>query len=331
VAVAALAEYELDRPQLTYHAFATNLLYRVTSGTGEQYVLRLAYPGWRTLTDLQSEAMWLEALSRDTNVAAPRIIRSRSGMTVLSMSPPGGSSVWHVTLMTWLPGRLLGGYLTEDNLSKMGGLFAELHAHGAAWTPPQGFTTRRFEHWLSRGEPNLIIASGIPGAALPAQAGGQQPSPPSLPAHHVRLLERTSELVEAAYAAIDRRDLRVIHCDLWHDNIKVQRGLLQPFDFEDTVWGFRSHDIAMAMLDLMETVGEARYPRLLSAFRRGYEACGATWPDDRIEPLQIGRLLWKVNWVARHQSQHLADMVGRHAPVFEHFARTGEVQLPAST
>jgi Ser/Thr protein kinase RdoA (MazF antagonist) len=133
--------------------------------------------------------------------------------------------------------------------------------------------------------------------------------------------------VEAAYAAIDRADLRVIHGDLWHDNVKLHHGALHPFDFEDTVWGFRSHDIAMAMLDLLEATDEARYATLLPAFRRGYEAHLA-WPQDPIEPLQMGRLLWKVNWVARHHPRHLATMVERHVPVFDRYLRTGRVVRP---
>ena len=136
-----------------------------------------------------------------------------------------------------------------------------------------------------------------------------------------------SERAEAAYAAMDRADLRVIHCDLWHDNIKIHRGVLYPFDFEDTVWGFRAHDIAMAMLDLLETAGEERYPALLAAFKRGYSAL-LDWPADPIEPLQIGRMLWMINWVARNQAQWLGNMVERHVPAFEHFEKTGAVTLP---
>jgi Ser/Thr protein kinase RdoA (MazF antagonist) len=133
--------------------------------------------------------------------------------------------------------------------------------------------------------------------------------------------------VELAYAAIDRSDLRVIHCDLWHDNIKLHRGVLHPIDFEDTVWGFRAHDIAMAMLDLLEATDEGRYCELLAAFRRGYEADMA-WPDDCIEPFQIGRLLWKINWVARHQPQGLMRMVEGHVPLFDHYEQTGRVAQP---
>lgn len=73
-----------------------------------------------------------------------------------------------------------------------------------------------------------------------------------------------------------------IRCDLWHDNIKLHRGALHPFDFEDTTHGFRAHDIAMAMLDLLEDTDDDTYTTLLAAFRRGYESLLA-WPDDPID------------------------------------------------
>jgi len=276
-------------------------------------MLRLAAPGWRTFDDLRSETMWLDALRRDTTIPVPRIIPAKSGEYVLPISLPDIPKTWNATLMSWIPGRLLGRYLTERNLEKMGALFAELHQHGAMWKPPVGFTTRRFEHWLSRDEENVIIGDGASADALPARSRD--------------LLERMHRHVESAYAAIDRSDLRVIHCDLWHDNIKYYRGKLYPFDFEDTVWGFRAHDIAMAMLDLLEATNEARYAELLAAFRRGYKAHLAL-PDERIEPFQIGRLLWKINWVARYEPESLTKMIERHVPVFETYEQTGRVVRP---
>jgi Ser/Thr protein kinase RdoA (MazF antagonist) len=310
VAIEALTHYGLRSPEIAYYGFETNLLYRVTTAAGEQFMLRLATPGWRTLEDLRSEALWLEALGRDTAVSAPRVMPTRSGEYVLPVSLPGVPDTWNATLMSWVPGRMLGCCLTERNLERMGALFAELHHHGATWAPPAGFTTRRFEHWLSRGEPNLIVDGEPPAVVLPARARD--------------LLERMHHHVESAYAAIDRSDLRVIHCDLWHGNIKLHQGTLHPIDFEDTVWGFRAHDIAMAMLDLLEDTDETRYATLLASFRRGYEA-GMAWPDDSIEPFQMGRLLWKINWVAHRQPLRLISVVERHAPVFEHYLRTGRV------
>ncbi|MFA7407195.1 MAG: phosphotransferase [Anaerolineaceae bacterium] len=313
-----LSHYELKEPQLTFHGFETNLLYRVITAEGDRYMLRLAYPGWRSLTDLQSQALWVGALARDTEIRVPEILHTRAGERVLSLAVPFVPDMWHMTLMRWVPGRLLGHYLTGSNLSQMGRLFARLHLHGKAWQPPAGFTQRRFEHWLSRGEEDRI--SGV---------NALQTDSPGVPAAHQAWIVRMIQLVEEAYARVDRADLRVIHCDLWHDNIKLYHGMLCPFDFEDTVWGFRVHDIAMAMLDLLETVGEARYPAMLDAFREGYEA-HLPWPEDPIEPFQIGRMLWVLNWVARHQSAYLVQAVGRHIPVFEHFQHSGSVILPKS-
>jgi Ser/Thr protein kinase RdoA (MazF antagonist) len=325
LAVAALGHYELERPEIAYHSFATNLFYRVTSASGERLMLRLAVPGWRTSEDLQAEALWLDALGRETAISVPRIRPARSGDLVLPMCQPGVPQVWNTTLMTWVPGRLLGRYLTERNLERMGALFAALHHHGASWAPPAGFTTRRFEHWLSRGEENLIVAGGPSVAVVPQpERLVQLPSPSS------DVLQRMHQHVESAYATIDRSDLRVIHCDLWHDNIKLYRGVLQPLDFEDTVWGFRAHDIAMAMLDLLEDTDEARYAELLPAFRRGYKV-HMPWPVDPIEPFQIGRLLWKINWVARFQPRGLLGMIERHVPVFEHYEATGQIVRPLAT
>jgi Ser/Thr protein kinase RdoA (MazF antagonist) len=308
----ALEEYDLENPQLTYHGFETNLLYRVVTANGDRYVLRLASPGWRSYTDLCSEAAWLDALARDTSIPVPTIQRASSGEQVLKMTSDGvGGHVWNTSLMRWVPGRDLGHFLTDENLCKMGRLFAQLHKHGAEWKPPEGFTTRRFEHWLSRGEENRIL-------------DGADGSIPGVPA---RLIDSLHEHVENAYKAVDRSDLRVIHCDLWHNNIRLHRGTLHPLDFEDTVWGFRAHDIAMAMLDLLEDTDDDRYQILLAAFRTGYEEL-LTWPEERIEPFQIGRLLWKINWVARHESEWLKPMATKHVGVFEHYLKTGAVLKP---
>ena len=324
LAVLGLTHYGLPNPQITYHGFETNLLFRVTTAGGERFMLRLAYPGWRTLADLTAEALWLTALNEDTDIPVPAVLPTRDGKLVLSIISPEVPDVWPMTLMRYAPGRLLGHYLTQANLEKMGRLFARLHQHGLDWTPPVEFTRRRFEHWLSRGEPDLISSDGIP-----QESDVQGVHHVEISALHHRWIDKMIAQVEGAYQALDRADLRVIHCDLWHDNIKLYQGVLYPFDFEDTVWGYRAHDIAMAMLDLLETVGEARYSALLEAFQRGYQSL-LPWPEARIEPFQIGRLLWKINWVARYQPLYLAGMIERHIPVFEHFERTGAVILPKS-
>lgn len=203
--------------------------------------------------------------------------------------------------MTWLPGKLLGTALTEANLVKMGDLFARLHLHAAAWTPPPDFPAGRFTGWLSRDEPKLLFD--------PSRAADFTPS-------GRMMLERVRDHVDLAYAALDPADLRVIHCDLWHANIKIHQGQLAAFDFEDTIIGYRLHDIAMALLDLLETVGNARYAKLLPAFRRGYCAL-LPWPDGDLNALQMGRYLWRLNYVAAFEPHQLAGFITHAAGLFE--------------
>lgn len=313
LAAAAMSKYDISVRSMRLYCFATNLLYEVKSDSGERFILRMAFPGWRTQQDLRSEAAWLAALHEDTEIGAPFVIPASSGDWVLPMTGLGVPDTWYATLMTWVDGRLLAHYLTCANLERMGELFARLHIHGKYWVPPREFTTRRFEAFLSRGEPDVLFSHEV----LRNFSEDQR-----------RLFLLARQRVEKEYDNLDRRDLRVIHCDLWHENIKLDHGKLRPFDFEDTIWGFRLHDIAMSMLDLLETVGDASYPGLFACFRSGYEKL-LDWPPGNPAVLQIGRLLWKANYVARFAPGSLSSLCAKDAQIFRHFELTGELRLPA--
>ena len=71
VALNALAQYDLDLRDVRLLCICTNILYHVRATDGTAYVLRVCTPGWRTGTDLRSEAMWLQALHRETDIGAP--------------------------------------------------------------------------------------------------------------------------------------------------------------------------------------------------------------------------------------------------------------------
>jgi Ser/Thr protein kinase RdoA (MazF antagonist) len=312
LAAAAMSQYNISVRSMRLYCFATNLLYEVQSNLGERFILRMAFPGWRTLEDLRSEAAWLAALHEDTDIGAPLVIPALSGAWVLPMTGLGVPDIWYATLMTWINGRLLGHYLTSANLERMGELFARLHIHGKRWLPPSEFTTRRFEAYLSRGEPDVLFRPEV----LRNFSEDDR-----------RLFFLARRWVEKEYDNLDRRDLRIIHCDLWHENIKLDHGKLHPFDFEDTIWGFRLHDIAMGMLDLLETVGNIRYHSLLASFRSGYETL-LDWPQGNLAVLQLGRLLWKANFVSRFTPASLRSLCERDAQIFRHFELTGELRLP---
>ncbi len=307
LAVRGLEQYRIGPFKLRPLSFGTNLLYRVAARNGKRYVLRMAWPGWRSREDLTAEALWLRALAQQTDIGAPVIIPACSGESVIALTDPGIEGTWHGMLMNFIPGRLLRYYLTATNVGKMGELFAKLHIHAAGWNPPNEFKPKVFDGYLSRGEQELLFderfRTGIDGNAM-------------------AVLKEMRKRVEEEYSNLERGDLRVIHCDLWHDNIKLHNGRLRPFDFEDTIIGFRLHDMAMGLLDLLETVGYDGYCELFPAFRSGYENY-LEWPKGSLETLQAGRMLWQLNHSARYEPAAFPGMVRRYAETFRFFHRTG--------
>jgi Ser/Thr protein kinase RdoA (MazF antagonist) len=294
-----LKNYDLGPTQHHLLSRSTNLIYQVSGVDGRQHALRLSNPQWRSRQNLRAEAAWLTALGQSTDISAPEILVAINGQPVQSVSVNGLEGERLAVLMTWVPGRSLGHYLTAANLEKMGELFSRLHLQSGVWKAPAGFNTQAFTQFLGRGEPDMLTQDAI--EAFPEAAG---------------VLQQARARVESVYTGLDRRDLRVIHCDLWHDNIRLHRGQLYPFDFEDTIYGFRLHDMAMALLDLMEVVDVDTYNLLYGAFRQGYET-RMGWPDGDLEALQIGRLLWKANFVKRYQSGRFADHLVSIVPVFK--------------
>ena len=314
LAMQALAQYPIAIRRVDLVSHQTNYIYRVLSADGTRHVLRLVAPFWRTEENLQAEVMWLDALARDTSIPSPRIIPTTSGQPFVRLSPGHGRPDRRAVLMTWLPGMLLSRRLLPDNIRKMGELFGNLHVHAQAWQVPTDFPRPTFESFLSRGEEDAL--------ASPASLRQCQP-------REVKVLQLARQRVESAYSALDRNDLCVIHCDLWHDNIKIFRGELAPFDFEDTVWGYRLHDIAMALLDLAEDVGVRRYQELYKEFRRGYESI-LPFPEGDLVGLQIGRLLWVVNWYARFAKEHFPRAAAFKIDVLRRALSAGALVDPLS-
>jgi Ser/Thr protein kinase RdoA (MazF antagonist) len=318
VALEALTHYDLDVTRMTLLSMATNTLFRVYDAGGDAYVIRLATPGWRSDEDLRAQVMWLSALARDTDVGAPAPLLPRDGDVFVTISNAGVPGPTRCMVLSWVGGTPLGKRLSEVNLAKMGALFARLHAHGLAFEPPEGFTTRRMSTYLARDEPNVLFSAAAEDAFTPESR---------------RAFDAVRARVDAAFddRYANPEGLRVIHNDLWHDNIKVDRGRLHPLDFEDTIWGYPVQDIAMAFLDLLEDVTPEMYACYTAAFRRGYESLAA-WPeryDGEIDCFGAGRMLWIANYVARYQREHLAGYLDGVTVFLQRFLDTGRLRKAA--
>ena len=319
LAYKALESYPLEIKDLHLIGMFTNTLFRVCVDNGssgkKSFIIRICRPGWRTEQDLRSEIVWLLALSRCTDICAPIPQSTRDGDFYVEVSAAGVPGSRRCVLMSWLPGSLLGKRLNKRNLFLLGELFAKLHLHAEKFIPTQGFTTKKMDGIFARGEQDVLF------------------SEPNLDAFNNEtwaIFNRVRKVVDDAFVHLyaNPTGMRVIHNDLWHNNVKVFRGELHPFDFEDTIWGYPVQDIAMAWQDLMTDVDVQDFDPLINAFKEGYESL-YTWPetyDGQIDKFRAGRVFWVVNYVARYEREHLQSVIERVAAVFEKFLVTGKLR-----
>ncbi len=316
LAINALQQYPLAVAKVTRMGNQTNALYKVVDRAGQAFVLRVCAPGWRTDEDRLSEVVFLDALAQSTDVCAPRFLPASNGASFITAQAPGVMPCTCM-LMTWLEGSLLDKHLNEANMHKMGQLFAVLHQFAVGFTPPSGFTRRKLNSLYARGEVDVLFGDACADAFSPQTR-----------AIFTEVMKRVTQLYAALFA--NPAGLRVIHHDLHHENIKVWRNQLCPFDFEDVAWGYPVQDVAMAWQDLMMAVPWEDYQRYIQAFRQGYETL-LPWVEaepGQIDLLRVGRMIWVTNWVARHERQHLKAHIDWVTPQFEQFLDTGVYKRP---
>lgn len=313
LANSALCQYPLKFDRLVFSGFYTNCIL-LAEGEGRRFALRISSPGWRTYTDLNSEAIWLHDLAEGSDIGAAEPIASLDGKYLTAASYPG-SVTYHCLLMKWLDGSKFWENINSSNIYKMGELFAKLHLFSENYIPPEGFTTRKMNEVFAREEDVALYREEYRDAYGPGEF-----------AVICEVKQRTDEAYKRLYAGSD--DPMVISHDLHHENIIIdESGRLRPFDFEDTCLGYPVQDIAMAMRDLMEEYPED-FERYLDDFRKGYEIL-RKFPEkyeNQIDEFMSGRMLWVANWTLMNEKENFSRHLKWAVPRLEGFLKTGRLR-----
>ena len=309
----ALSQYPLEFDRLVFVGYYTNCIL-LAGSNGDKFALRISSPGWRTYTDLQSEATWLHDLTAGSDIRVVEPVATKEGK-YLTKASYRGSKVHYCLLMKWLSGDKFWENINNRNINKMGELFAKLHLFSESYNPPEGFTTRKMSRIFARGERIALYKKENRGMYSPGQ---------------YEILQRVKQETDRAYRRLydDKGDMMVISHDLHHENIIIDdEGNLRPFDFEDTCLGYPIQDIAMAMRDLMEEHPQ-NFDRYLTAFREGYETL-RKWPEtdqNRIDDFMAGRMLWVANWILINEREKFSDHLKWAIPKLEQYLNTGKLR-----
>jgi Ser/Thr protein kinase RdoA (MazF antagonist) len=101
------------------------------------------------------------------------------------------------------------------------------------------------------------------------------------------LLQEAAEATDERIATLAREvPSIVLHDDLHQWNVKIKRGVLSPFDFEDLLTGAPIIDVATSLCCVR---GDADYLELARAFKAGYER-QRPWVER--EPGELERLMF---------------------------------------
>lgn len=284
IALAALVDYDLDVARLRLITNSYNGIFRVDTSDGQKYILRVCLPLEHTQEQIRSEVVWLQAIHRDTDLLVPQPLTTRNGEFFTVKEVSGVPEPRYCVIFSWVAGRDLDQQLTVENIVKFGAFAARLHQHAAAFKPPEGFSIAySFDQVFPFDEPIILF-----------DEAHRDVMPSDRRALFQDALDRVGLAIERLKASSE--PVRILHGDLHRWNVKVYRGRIGAFDFEELMWGWPVQDIATT---LYYFYGEENYPALRDAFQSGYTTV-APWPERyprEIDTFIAGRSLVLANTV----------------------------------
>lgn len=253
-------------------------------------ILRLHRQGYHSKPEIASELAWLTALQDLPGLNTTRPIPGAQGLVteldgryLVAFAPIAGQELQ--------PGDDLARWFAP-----LGEITARLHLHARAWTPPEGFTRKRWDV--------ETILGPRPHWGHWRQAQGLDPK-------GAALLARATDALATRLQAYGTgpKVFGLIHADLRLANLMVDGDRLTAIDFDDCGFGWWAYDLASA-LSFIET--DTRLPDLIAAWTQGYTRIATLRAEDRaiIPSLIFLRRVLLTAWLATRADSDTAQSLG---------------------
>jgi Ser/Thr protein kinase RdoA (MazF antagonist) len=253
-------------------------------------ILRLHRQGYHTKPEIASELAWLTALQDLPGLQTTRPIPGAQGLVteldgrfLVAFAPISGQELQ--------PGDDLAHWFAP-----LGEITARLHLHARQWTPPKGFTRKRWEVETILG---------------PKPHWGHWRQSQGLDRAGEALLTRATEALAAKLHAYGTgpETFGLIHADLRLANLMLDSGTLTTIDFDDCGFGWWVYDLASA-LSFIET--DPRLPGLIAAWVTGYTRITPLRAQDRamIPSLIFLRRVLLTAWLSTRADSDTAQALG---------------------
>jgi Ser/Thr protein kinase RdoA (MazF antagonist) len=300
----ALARYpgNLDQAALSVLRHEQNATFRVDAPSG-RFVLRISRAEPHSLESVGSEMTWLAALRRDTGLLVPEPLATADGALVVAAEDAGVPGERLCVVLHWIDGRFVDHGLTPAHLRRLGELFAALHDHADAWTPPAGFVRPRVDTLTTAAKRASFSTPDVasPAGPSPSQDDGDRATAlvaEVLSDEDAWAVDRAIAVVRATTQTLGRRGdpFGLIHADLHQENALHDAGRAGAIDFDDCGWGFHLYDLAVPLSELTARPG---YRGMRRALLDAYAARRPLPPDadGHIDAFVVLRGLQLLCWV----------------------------------
>lgn len=230
-AMEALDHYFISCKSVDFIAQSGNTIYKVTGLDNNSYSLRLHISKgdaleqiWSKREVLQSEMVWLEALTLDTDVTLPSPCENIRGefITVVNHT--------HCTLLRWVEGEQKPFIPTIEDAGAIGELIGKLHMQASNWSIPDAFERPAFDPSRIRQALNILKER--------ANAG-------LLDTGDTELLLHAGERVIHMMNSMERTASHwgMIHADLIPSNLVFVGEEVRPIDFGACGFGYYLVDL----------------------------------------------------------------------------------------
>lgn len=243
----ALARFGRGRHIVQLASIRENAVFEVRDSDGARAALRLHRTGYHELPAIRSELLWLTHLRRH-GLAVPAPIPASDGRLAITTSTGRA-----VSLLDWVSGPRLLDVTPESGavevtgpearpdlplrgrlFFQLGAMLARLHNASDRFDPPAGFVRPVWNCDGFLGETPLW---------------GRFWEHPGLTADTRGLLVQARRAVKTELEAFvrDGADFGLIHADPLEDNVIVTDAGPVAIDFDDSGYGFRMYDLAVAL------------------------------------------------------------------------------------
>jgi Ser/Thr protein kinase RdoA (MazF antagonist) len=278
----ALCNFGIDRANLKLISDTTNFVFRVDT-MDSRFVLRVDpdQPDGDRASMQSEEQLWLSSIRNDTNLQVPTPVQAQDGAMVQLTSTPELPEGRLVTLLHWMPGKLVGKRPSKNMMQQLGVFMSGLHKHTENFSLPAG-SVRTDIDWSTRL--NYWQDSNNDGSNT--LTGDQR-----------ELCAFTSEFLLRDILRIGcENHYGLIHADMHVYNCLRDDGELKVIDFDDCCIASHFYDMAVPLTYLDD---RKDYLALKESFYGGYLRTRSLPEnfDSHVETFMVARAFDMVEWI----------------------------------